>query len=356
MSGMANSTDTARVTSVPPRTRAATVRRGNTLLRHVLIATVVGVVVVIATYQIEPFRNYQLATIGAYLCVLPGLILLTGFTGQISLGHGALMAAGAYTVALTPGLPFLLSLLAGVLVATVLGAVIGVAAARLHGPYLAGATLAVAVAVPAVTTTFDGLFGGDAGLTFAVSPAPASLGAYFPFERWQAWITLLGAAVVLLLLANLVRSRFGRTLRAVRDDEVAASLAGIHVGRVRVLAFVLSAAGAGLGGGMFALLAQSVSPGAYGLTLSLNLMLAIVLGGLGGLRGAVWGAIVLVALQPLADWATRGLDADPALQQRLEGTLPLAIFGLALIVVMTTAPGGLDALVSRALRRLRGGA
>ncbi|MFB9321388.1 branched-chain amino acid ABC transporter permease [Cryptosporangium minutisporangium] len=338
---------------------APPVRRGNTLLRHLLIAVVIGVVVVIATYQITPFRNYQLATIGAYLCVLPGLILLTGFNGQISLGHGALMACGAYTVALVQDAlggeaqwHLLVSVLSGVATATVLGAVIGVAAARLHGPYLAGATLAVAASVPAVTTTFDGLFGGDAGLSFAMAPAPESLGLYFPFERWQAWLALLGAGVTMLLLTNLVRSRFGRTLRAVRDDEVAASLAGIHVARVQVLAFVVSAAGAGLGGALFAVLAQSVSPGAYGLTLSLNLMLAIVLGGLGGLRGALWGAIVLVALQPLADAATRGFSFSPEVQQRLDGTLPLAVFGLALIVVMTTAPGGIDGLVSRATRRL----
>jgi len=339
---------------------AAPIRRGNTLLRHLLIAVGLGVVVVIATYQIEPFRNYQLATIGVYLCVLPGLILLTGFNGQISLGHGALMAAGAYPVALTQNAlggdaqwHLLVSVLAGVVTATVLGAVVGVAAARLHGPYLAGATLAVAASVPAVTTTFDGVFGGDAGLSFALAPAPSSLGVYFPFERWQAWLALLGAAITMLLLANLVRSRFGRTLRAVRDDEVAAALAGIHVGRVRVLAFVVSAAGAGLGGALFAVLAQSVSPGAYGLTLSLNLMLAIVLGGLGGLRGALWGAIALVALQPLADWATRSFEFSADVQQRLEGTLPLAVFGVALIVVMTTAPGGVDGLVARATRRLR---
>ncbi|TQS40249.1 branched-chain amino acid ABC transporter permease [Cryptosporangium phraense] len=350
--------DEARAGGARRASEVSSPRRVNTLLRHLVIAVVVGVVVVCATYQISPFRNYQLATVAAYLCVLPGLIVLTGFNGQISLGHGALMAAGAYPVALSQNLlggdawwHLPVSILAGVVVAVLVGAVIGVAAARLHGPYLAGATLAVAVSVPAVATTFDGVFGGDAGLSFALAPAPSSLGAYFPFERWQAWVALLGAGIVMLLLANLVRSRYGRTFRAVRDDEVAAALAGIHVGRARVLAFVVSAAGAGLGGAMFAVLAQSVSPGAYGLTLSLNLVLAVVLGGLGGLRGAVWGAVALVALQPVADAATGWLDLGAAASQRLEGTLPLAVFGLALIVVMTTAPGGLDALVTRILRR-----
>lgn len=93
----------------------------------------------------------------------------------------------------------------------------------------------------------------------------------------------------MLLLANLVRSRFGRSVRAVRDDEVAARLAGIHVARTQVLAFVVSAGCAGLGGGLLAVLAQSVSPGAFSLTLSLFLLMAIVIGGLGSLAGAVWG-------------------------------------------------------------------
>ena len=130
------------------------------------------------------------------------------------------------------------------------GAVIGLAAARLRGPYLAGVTLAVAVVVPALAVTFDGVFNGEQGLSVPVEPPPLSLGPDFPYERWQAWVALARPPCwSLLLLANLVRSRFGRTFRAVRDDEVAARLAGIHVARTQVLAFVVSAATAGLGGG-----------------------------------------------------------------------------------------------------------
>lgn len=330
-----------------------------TLLRHLAVAAVAGVALFFATYQLDPFRNYQLATAAAYLCAVAGLTILVGQSGQLSLGHGALMAVGAYTVALlqnaygTTG-PWMLavSLAAGALVTTLVGAVIGLAAARLRGPYLAGVTLAVAVTVPAIATTFDEVFNGDQGLPVYVDPPPAALGRFFPNERWQAWLALAAALVTMVLLANLVRSRFGRTLRAVRDDEVAASLAGISVARVQVLAFVVSAACAGLGGGLLAVLAFSVSPSAFSLTLSLFLILAIVVGGLGSLAGAVWGSLLLVLLPQVTESVTDQLTLSPAVAQRLQGNLPLAIFGLTLIVVMIAAPGGLQGLIRRGTRAL----
>jgi len=347
---------------IPPRrTRPG---RGSTLLRHLLWVAVGAVAVYFVSYGIDPFRNYQLATVAAYLCVTAGLTMLTGLNGQLSLGHGALMACGAYTVALAQNefgdrgvlgawrLP--VSLLLGVLVAALAGALIGVCAARLRGPYLAGVTLAVALVVPAFTTRFAGLFNADQGLSVYVDPAPAALGPYFPPERWQAWIAIGAAMLSLLIVANLVNSRFGRAFKAVRDDEVAAKLAGIHVARTQVLAFVVSAGCAGLGGGVLAVISQSVSPSVFGLTLSLNLLLAIVLGGLGSLFGAAWGALLLVLLPYLTTEVTRGLSLSPGLANKLEGNLPLAIFGLTLIIVMLVAPGGIqDAFraLGRTIRR-----
>jgi branched-chain amino acid transport system permease protein len=319
------------------------------------IAAVAAGLLVALSYVLDPFRDYQLATAAAYLCAAAGLTVLTGLNGQLSLGHGALMALGAYTVALAQNefserninahWTLAVSVLAGVAVATAAGAVIGVAAARLRGPYLAGLTLVVAVAVPSIATIFGGVFHGDQGLSVYLLPAPAALGADFPFERWQAWLALAAAVLTMLLLANLVRGRFGRTLRAVRDDEVAAQLAGIRVARTRVLAFVVSAACAGLGGAMFAILAQSVSPSAFTLTLSLNLLLAVVVGGLGSLTGAAWGSLLLVLLPWLTDTLTGDLTLSPDLRQRLAGNLPLAAFGLLLIIVMIAAPGGVQGLL-----------
>jgi len=335
-------------------------RRGSTLLRHLGYTVVAGVVLYFATYQLEPFRNYQLATMAAYLCATAGLTVLVGQSGQLSLGHGAFMAVGAYTVALmqnkfsdsgtTGSWTLLVSLALGVLLTVVVGAVVGLAAARLRGPYLAGVTLAIAVTVPAIATTFDETFNGDQGLPVYVDPPPESLGLSFPNEQWQAWLALIAALLTMLLLANLGRSRLGRSFRAVRDDEIAAQLSGIALARTQVLAFVVSAACAGLSGGMFGVLSQSVSPSAFGLNLSLFLLLAVVVGGLGSLAGAVWGAVLLVVLPQLTESVTDQLTLSPAAEQRLEGNLPLAIFGLTLIVVMIAAPGGIQGLVRRIAR------
>jgi branched-chain amino acid transport system permease protein len=337
--------------------------RRHTGLRHLAATIVAAVLLLAAISALDPFRDYQIATAAAYLCAAAGLTVLTGQSGQLSLGHGALMAIGAYTVALLQNAfgahgvstqwTLVGSLAAGTAAACAAGAVIGVAAARLRGPYLAGLTLVVAVAVPSVGTLWNSVFHGDQGLPVYLPPAPAALGEDFPYERWQALIALIAALVTMLLLANLTAGGFGRAARAVRDDEVAAKLAGIHVARVRVLAFVVSAACAGLGGGVFAVLAQSVSPGAFALTLSLNLLLAIVVGGLGSLAGAVWGSLLLVLLPWLTDSLTQVLSLPPAAAQRLAGNLPLAIFGLLLIIVMIAAPGGVQGLLNRAGRWAR---
>ncbi len=314
---------------------------------HPLIVVAVGAAIVVAlTYTLPPFRTYQLATVGAYLCVTAGLTVLTGLNGQLSLGHGALMATGAYTLALWQNKFNLLvvGILVAILVTTVVGAVIGLAAARLRGPYLAGLTLAVAVVVPSITSTFDETFNSDQGLSVVLDPPPESM----TVEQWQAWVCWAGALLTVLALALLTRGRFGRDMRAVRDDETAARLAGISVARTQVAAFVVSAACAGLAGALFAVIAQSVSPGAFPLTLSLFLLMAIVIGGLGRLSGALLGAVLLVALPAVAHEI--GVAAG---SQRLEGNLALTFFGVVLVVVMLAAPGGLASLKIPARLRKR---
>jgi len=352
-------------------------RGGSTLLRHLIIALVGGVLVIGLTFLLPSFRNYQLATMLAYLTVTAGLTVLIGLNGQISLGHGAIMAVGGYTAAFVQnGLysagftnpapaddPFgtetaaqwtlVVSLLAGVLAAIAAGAIIGLAAARLRGPYLAGVTLAVAVIVPSITTSFD-VFNGDQGLRVAVPPKPLDLPASFVTEQWQAWVAFIGAALVLVILANLIHSRFGRSFRAVRDDEVAAQLSGIHVARTQIIAFVVSAATAGLAGSMLVFLVRNAQPGTFGLLLSLYLVLAIVLGGLGSLAGATWGALFIVAVPYLTEQMSKSFHMGPGLTQKLTGNLPLAVFGLALIVVTIAAPGGIQNLVRRINAWLRG--
>jgi branched-chain amino acid transport system permease protein len=146
----------------------------------------------------------------------------------------------------------------------------------------------------------------------------------------------------MLFVGNLIRSRYGRAFKAVRDDEVAAKLSGIHVARTQVLAFVVSAACAGMGGGVIAVITQAVSPSVFGLTLSLNLLLAIVLGGLGSMFGAVWGALLLVFLPYLTNQLTDRFEFSGTVTRNLEGNLALAVFGAMLIVVMLLAPSGIQ--------------
>lgn len=316
-----------------------------------LLLGVVGIAVAVAVISmVGEFRATQLASM-AYLGVAAaGLTLLTGLNGQLSLGHGALMAIGAYTAALLlpdadAGTPLPVVLLAAVAVTVLVGAVVGVAAARLHGPYLAGATLALAVAVPGLAIYFGDTLGGEQGLSVSVPDVPVWLAdAIFfltgtdpsrgRYVSYVAWVVLV---IVLVVLANLARSRTGRRWRAVRDDEIAAQLVGIDLGRNRVLAFVVSAACAGLGGALMALAVRLTAPSGFTLTLSLTLVAAIVLGGLGTLTGAVIGAALLTFLPQVVTQFGGGIGLDDVQSAQLA---PF-VYGLVMVLVVLLAPAGL---------------
>lgn len=325
-----------------------------TLLRHLLAAAVGLVAIYLISTAASAYQDVQLAEIGYFVCAAAGLTLLTGTSGQISLGHGAFMAAGAYITALLMahgGVPFAVVLTAAALGTAAIGALIGTAAARLRGPYLAGVTLAFAVGLPAIANygSLANVLGGENGLTVAPSAPPASLGATFPLERWQAWIAGLATVVVLFLLANLQHSRLGRSMRAIRDDEVAASLAGLRVARVQVLAFVVSAGCAGVGGGLLAFVTNLAAPGAFPLSLSLGLLAAVILGGLGSLAGAVYGSILLVVLPT---WASN-LAGTLHLSRNVYANLPLVVYGGVLIVAMLAFPTGIQGAVRTVCRAAR---
>jgi branched-chain amino acid transport system permease protein len=331
-----------------PRAVSGVLTRWSSLPR-VLVDLVYGVaalaVLFVIANNVSRYRDFQISEIAAYVVVVAGLTLLTGLNGQISLGHGALMAVGAYTTAaflLHTHLPLVVILLFSVVSGTLFGAAVGAVAARLRGPYLAGATLALAVALPQIPKHYK-YFGRDQGLTINPPLPPGWLGTNFPLERWGAYICLTGAVVVVVLLANLLRSRYGREFKAVRDDEIAAAVTGIPVARTQVRAFMISAACAGLGGGLLALVIPTVGPGSFPLTLSIQLLVAIVVGGLGSLTGAILGAIVIVYLPGWADAITSGLG----LSKQIGANLALAIFGGALILGMLLLPGGIMGGVQR---------
>ena len=306
-------------------------------------ALATAAVVVILSIKLNAFRDYQIAEIAIYVTAVAGLTVLTGLSGQISLGNGAFMAIGAYATALLLAhlsWPFYVMLVLAAAITAVAGAVVGVAAARLHGPYLAGATLLLGVALPSIASAYPGVFGADQGLN-VVFTTPGFLGVNFPLTRWQAWVCSVAALITLVLLANLGRSRVGRNWRAVRDDEVAAALAGVNVARARVLAFVVSATCAGLAGGLLALVTELVAPGAFTITLSIALLTGAVIGGLGTLPGAVWGSLVIVLVPTYAtDVATsHGLSTDVA------SNIPVAAYGVVLILVMLVFPQGIQGAV-----------
>ncbi|HYZ82737.1 MAG TPA: branched-chain amino acid ABC transporter permease [Solirubrobacteraceae bacterium] len=337
-------------------TRVRSVLQRSTLARSLAWVVVAAVILVIASNLLSAYNNLQLATGLYYFAALGGLTVLAGQSGQISLGHGALMAVGAYTVALligNEGWALVPAIAGGVVVSVLVGIPVGVAASRLRGPYLAGATLAFAVGLPALADRFPSLLGGENGLTVNPPVPPSWLGADFPLEQWEALIAGVGALVVLFVLYNVIGSGVGRSLRAVRDDEVAASLCGLSVGRTQTTAFILSAGCAGLAGAILAVVLQLAQPGAFPLQLSLALLTGVVLGGLGSLVGAMWGAALLTLLP---NWTTNLADSF-SLSQKVSANLPLAIYGVVLIVAMILWPsgiqGGLRALTERVRARRR---
>lgn len=344
----------------------------STLLRHLLVLLLCAVAAVALLEGTDPFRNSQFATLAYYAIAAGGLTVLTGLNGQISLGHGALMAVGAYTTALLLAveqpLPLPVIFLVATAVAAALGALVGVAAARLHGPYLAGATLALAVGLPGLTIYFGDVLGGEQGLRVQAPRPPSWFTEAIAVlsgnpASTTKWLAYIGAATLLLtyfLLANLARSRVGRTWRAIRDQEVAAELAGIRLGSWRVLAFVVSAAAAGLAGGVLAVVVRLAAPSGFTLVLSISLLTAIVLGGLGSLLGALLGSALLVFLPPLATdlGSGAGLNGTEAAQ------LAPLVYGIVLVLAMIAAPAGfvgtlrnrwLAVRTTRATRRAGGG-
>jgi branched-chain amino acid transport system permease protein len=330
------------------------------LRRHLTLAGLGMVLVIVVLESTGEFSNAQLATMAYYGIAAGGLTILIGLNGQISLGHGAFMAIGAYTAAVMlqgdDPLPLPLILLAAAAVTLVVGAVVGVAAARLHGPYLAGATLALAVAVPGIALYFDESLGGEQGLRVRAPQVPNWLAdaVYFvtahdmSVSRYLGYLGWFCLVITFVLLANLARGRVGRIWRAVRDNEVAAELAGINLGRARVLAFVVSATCAGLAGGLLALSARIAAPSGFTLTLSLSLLSAIVLGGLGSLPGALVGAALLTFLPQLVTDLGQDIGLD---DPRAAQLAPLA-YGLVTIALVLFAPGGIAGGV-RALARRR---
>ena len=298
----------------------------------------IGLIVYVLSNIVDEWRSFQGATIAVYVVAIASVILLTGYSGQISLGHGALLAVGAYSAALTQihfHAPIWACFVVAVLITALFGAILGAAAARLSGPYLAGTTLALAVGLPSIANQFS-IFGGEQGISFDAGWPPLSFGQNFTQYKWFFWIASLAALISMWWVQNILRSRYGRTWRAVKTNEVAAEIAGINIGRSKVLAFTVSSGIAGLAGALLAMTVNNVSPSAFPLALSFSIATGAVLSGVNTLGGVMIGSVALVAIPQIASLISDRWSGSA----NLATLLPEFIVSALLILTVFLAPKG----------------
>jgi branched-chain amino acid transport system permease protein len=308
--------------------------------RRLATFVIIGWILLLVSDRVSPLRLYQGSYVATYTLAVASIILLTGYSGQLSLGHGALMAVGAYAGALAidkATLNPVLGLVVATLVAGLFGLILGFAVARLSGPYLAGTTLALAVALPTLANEFE-ILGGQQGLPFDVGSSPARFGEEFSQYKWYFWICALAALIMVWWIANLVSGKYGRTYRALRDNPIAAELSGINVGRQKVIAFAISSGAAGLSGGLLVILLGGVSPSAFPLGVSFFLLTGAIITGLYNLKGVILGGLILVALPEIADSLVSRIGESEGLTNSLPDLLVSALLILA-VVFTPNGPG-----------------
>jgi branched-chain amino acid transport system permease protein len=297
------------------------------------LAALLAVAVAIP-FLFGPYRVSQFTLVIIYAIAVLGLNLLVGYSGQISLGHGAFFCLGAYTGAILldrTSIPHLLTVPAAGLVCFAAGFALGLPALRLRGLYLALVTLAIAIATPVLIKKFDGLTGGSGGLTVD-QPQPASWSGLADDQNLY-FIALIAALPMFWFASGLVRRGVGRALIAMRDDETSARTMGVNLATFKTRAFGVSAAYAGIAGALFTFANGFVAPESFTLTVSFAFLAAIVVGGLATVGGAVFGALFIVFV-PV--WSS---DVDEALSG--------VIYGATLIACMYVFRGGIMGLLRR---------
>jgi len=280
-------------------------------------------------FVLSSYRTFQFTMALVYAIVLLGLNILTGYNGQISLGHGAFYAVGAYVAAILMdryGVPYWATIPASGLVCLVFGYLFGLPALRLQGHYLALATFALAVAMPQLLKYkgIEAWTGGVQGIVILKPDPPAGL----PFTQDQ-WLYLLTLAIATLMFAlawNLVHSRVGRALMAIRDHPVAAEAMGVNSAWFKSAAFGISAFYTGIAGALGAIVIQFVAPDSFTAVLSINFLVGVVIGGLASISGAIWGALFIQFVPNFADHISKAA--------------PWAIYGIFLIAFAYVMPAG----------------
>jgi branched-chain amino acid transport system permease protein len=286
-----------------------------------------------------------------------GLNIVTGYTGQISLGHGAFMAVGGYTTAILMtkyGVQDIWTIPLAGLVAGAAGLAFGLPALRLSGLYLALATFGIAISVPALIRRFEDFTGGTTGLNLFAIPEQTGLGIEVTVlgrtltnNDWLYYLTWTIGVVLFAVAWALLAGRFGRAFRATRDSEIAAASSGVNLAFTKTLAFGISSFYAGIAGSLVAIGTAYVNPDTFPIALSLTLLVGAAVGGLGSLVGAAFGAPFIVYMplfaerfgnrvgEPLPDWAER-IARSPAV-----------IYAVVLILLMLVLPAGAGGLVAR---------
>jgi len=300
-------------------------------------------------FWMSGYHLYQFSQVLIYAIALLGLNLLTGYNGQLSLGHGAFFAIGGYGAAILIvrfGLPFWLAIPIASAVCFVTGFLFGFPALRFGGLYLALATFALAVAMPQLLAFngLDFLTGGSQGLQV---PKPGALfGLPMTVDQSVFWLCLAAAVVLFVIAGNLIRGRFGRALVAIRDHPIAAESMGVNAALYKTICFGVSAFYAGIAGGLDAIAVGYIAPESFGLALSLAFLVGIVVGGLASIGGVLFGALFIEFVPNYADQLTVYFGENAK-------ALPGAVYGLLMILIMAAAPLGIAGLL-RSLARAGG--
>jgi branched-chain amino acid transport system permease protein len=318
-----------------------TVERDSPQHRRLKLAGVAALVLVgiAVPFFFGPFRVSQFTLALIYAIAVLGLNLLVGYSGQISLGHGAFFALGAYTGAILldrTGVPHLLTIPAAGIVCFLAGLALGLPALRLRGLYLALVTLAIAIATPVLIKRFDSLTGGSQGIAVPQPKPPSALG--LADDQFIYFLALVVAMPLFWVASGMVRRDIGRALVAIRDDETAAKTMGVNLATFKTRAFGLSAAYAGIAGSLFVFSNGFVAPESFTLVVSFSFLAAVVVGGLATVGGALFGALFIVFV-PV--WSS---DVDEALSG--------VIYGAALIACMYVFRRGIMGLLSSGFTKI----
>jgi branched-chain amino acid transport system permease protein len=304
-------------------------------------------VLLILPFTVRNFTVFQFNMVIVYAIAVLGLNLLTGYNGQISLGHGAFYAFGAYTTAILMahgGVPYWATLPVAAVVCFAFGFLIGFPALRLAGHFLALATLALGIVVPQLlkNKVVEGWTGGVMGLVLDKPEPPFSFelfGQSLNADRWLYYVTLSVALLMFLLAWNLLRGRVGRALVAIRDHPIAATAMGINLPVFKSLTFGVSAAYTGVAGSLGAVVVAFVSPDSFTFFLSISFLVGVVIGGLASIPGAIFGAIFIQYVPNIADGLSK--------------SAPWAIYGVFLIAFMYLMPTGVMGLLGRLSAKIR---